>query len=412
MVTDTSAASGFPRVVTARDAASLTQSWLDGLLPVPKEIHLDLVPFLLQLCAQRIAFNTVLRRAPLPASPSLLGKLWRAWRATYRLDDWERHLNTVLLAPWRTALAGQAVVVIIDEHLIPYWGKITDQNRGEVRRSLAQGGTTYFYAYATAAVLWRGIRIQVAITRVREGESHAAVVSRLILRVQRLGPRVLAWVLDKGFFSTGVVAALRPLKQPYLIAAPRRGEKTGIAALLTQLEEKYGFQEEPPPDLIQEYTLSAMDKTIPDQATTVIIGWEPVKPEPKSQRQRTVNESKVKEGQKWRAIAWIGAGRNWTAKKARRMYAPRTGFESGYRLSKGCRGRTTSRDPAWRLFLFAVSLLLQNAWIWLITEGKQMLHRRWKRMRKRLPFIDVCAWIAHVMELRVGYRWHVDLPGV
>jgi hypothetical protein len=398
--------------VTAWQAARLTEAWLEDLLPKESAPATGLASFLLQLTAQRSTFRTVLRRARLPVSPSLLGKRWRQWRGSLSLDDWEQRLNQALQAPWRSALRGEAGVVIVDEHLVPYWGQVTSQNEGEVRRSLAQSGTTRFYLYATAAFLWRGIRIQLAATRVRAGESHAAVFARLAARVQSLGVRVLAWVMDKGFFSTAVVAEVRALHHPYLIAAPRRGEKEGIAALLTQLEEEYGFQEEPPPELTREYTLSSMDKSVSPQPTTVIIGWEEVKPAQQKRRQRTLRRSRGKEGQRWRAIAWIGGGRRWTAKRAQRIYAPRTGFESGYRLSKGSRGRTTSRDPKWRLFLFCMSLLLQNAWIWLMIEGKRTLHRRWKRFRNSLPFIDVCSWIAHVLELRVGYRWAVDLPGV
>lgn len=412
MATDTDCASRFLRVVTAADAARLTEAWLDGLLPRESDPPTGLASFLLQLTAQRTTFRTVLRRAVLPVSPSLLGKRWRQWRSSLSLDDWEQRLNTTLQAPWQSVLRGEPGVVIVDEHLVPYWGNVTSQNEGEVRRSLAQSGTTRFYVYATAALLWRGIRLQVAATRVRAGDSHAAAFARLAARVQSLGVRVLAWIMDKGFFSTAVVAEVRAFNQPYLIAAPRRGEKEGIAALLTQLEEEYGFQGERPPDLTREYTVSSMDKSVAPQPTTVIIGWEPVTPEPKKRRQRTLRRSPVKEGQRWRAIAWIGGGRRWTAKRAHRMYAPRTGFESGYRLSKGSRGRTTSRDPKWRLFLFCMSVLLQNAWIWLIIEGKRTLHRRWKRLRNYLPFIDVCSWIAHVLEQRVGYRWAVDLPGV
>lgn len=412
MAMDTSGASRFPRLVCAPDAARLTQAWLDGILPKESDPATGLPSFLLQLAAQRSTFRTVLRRAVLPVSPSLLGKQWRRWRCSLSLEEWEQRLNTALQAPWQSVVRGEAGVVIVDEHLVPYWGQVTSQNEGEVRRSRAQSGTTRFYVYATAAFLWRGIRIQIAVTRVREGESHAAVYARLAARVQRLGVRVLAWIMDKGFFSTAVVAAVRARDHPYLIAAPRRGEKEGIAALLTQLEEEYGFQVERPPELTREYTLSSMDKSVSPQPTTVIIGWEAVAAEPKKRRQRTLRRSPVKEGQRWRAIAWIGGGRRWTAKRAQRMYAPRTGFESGYRLSKGSRGRTTSRDPKWRLFLFYMSVLLQNAWIWLIIEGKRTLHRRWKRLRNYLPFIDVCSWIAHVLELRLGYRWAVDLPGV
>jgi hypothetical protein len=410
MATDTGSPVGFRRLLTAADAARLTRAWLAALLPAANDPATDLMPFLLQLAAQRTYFQTILRRARLAVSASLLGQRWRRWRAAHSLDAWEQRLDAALRAPWQAVLRGEAVVVIVDEHAVPYWGKISPTNDGEVRRSLAQSGTTRFFVYATAALLWRGIRLQVAVTRVRVGDSHAAVFARLHERVQTLGVRVVSWVMDKGFFGADVVAAVGD--EPYLIAAPRRGEKEGIAALLTQLEAQYGFREARPPDLQRAYTVTPRKKSHAPQSTTVIVGWEPVQPAPQRRRQGTLRRSTVKAGQRWRAIAWISGGRRWSAQRAQRLYAPRTGFESGYRLSKGSRGRTTSRDPKWRLFLFWLSLLLQNAWIWLLIEGKRTRQRHWKQLRKQLPFVDICSWIAHEMELRVGYRWAVDLPGV
>jgi len=60
-------------------------------------------------------------------------------------------------------------------------------------------------------------------------------------RVHTLGVRVVSWVMDKGFFGADVVAAVGD--EPYLIAAPRRGEKEGIAALLTQKGEPRKFSD-------------------------------------------------------------------------------------------------------------------------------------------------------------------------
>lgn len=413
MATDTQKASPFPRSLHACRAVQLVSAWLKSLFDPDTEAARAWRSLILELAAQRTSFQTVSRRAQeLPGSLSLLGKWWRTWRASHSLAEWEALLDAALRAPWERVLAGERVWVILDWHAVPYWGRLSPTLEGIVRRGLAQSGTTRFLVYASAALLWRGIRLQVAFTWVGTHEPQEAVTRRLVERVQRLGAFVLGWVMDKGFSTAGVVALLRQKEQPYLIAAPRRGEKQGIAALLKTAEATYGFQEAEPPPLTYDHVMTSMDNSVEPQPTTVIIGWEPVTAPQETRRQRTLRRSQTKPGQRWRAVAWVGGGRRWTTKKARRAYAPRTGFESGYRLSKGCRGRTSSRDPGWRLFLFGLSLLLQNAWIWLVIGGKRTLHRRWKVLRNSLPFIDFCYWMVRVLECDTGYRLSVDLPGV
>jgi hypothetical protein len=393
-------------------AVELMSRWLRSLFVPDAEATHPLRCLILELATQRTSYHTVSRRAQELPSLSLLGKWWRHWRNSHSLAAWEARLDAALRAPWERVLSGEPVWVILDWHSVPYWGRVPPELEAIVRRGPAQSGTTRFFVYASAALLWRGMRIQVAFTWVANQERQEAVTRRLLERVQGLGCSILGWVMDKGFYATAVVALLRQKEQPYLIAAPRRGAKQGIAALLTKAEATYGFQEAQPPPLTFEYAMTEMDKSVEPQPTTVILGWEPVAAPQEKRRQRTLRRSQTKPGQRWRAVAWVGGGRPWTTKKARRAYAPRTGFESGYRLSKGCRGRTSSRDPSWRLMLFGISLLLQNAWIWLVIGGKRTLHRRWKVLRNYLPFIDFCYWMVRVLEGETGYRLSVDLPGV
>jgi hypothetical protein len=412
MATDTRIPCSFPRRISAYHAASLTHRWIGTLLPAQSHWRTWLSALWRQLAAQRTSFAAVARRAEEFPSISLLEQRWRKWRRSQSFSQWETQIDAALCEPWRTVLHGEPVWLIADWHAVPYWGTVPAALAPHVRRGMPQSGTTRFFVYATLAVLWHGVRIQVALTEVGATDSQTDVVTRLWRRAQRLLLRPLGWILDKGFYCTGVVALLREQKQPYLIAAPRRGAKQGVAAVLERLEEQYGFQEEPPPDLTQVYEMHSLHQEVLPQETTLIIGWEPVSARPKQRRQRTVRRSAIQPGQKWRAVAWIGGGRHWTAQRAQRAYAPRTGFESGYRLSKACRGRSSSRDPAWRLLLVAMSLLLQNAWIWLLLEGKRTLHRRWKSLRDQLPFIDFCCWIVRFLEYDTRHRMDLDLPGV
>jgi hypothetical protein len=410
MSVDTAPASQFQRRLHDADAVHCTFAWLRRFFPPENASTSLLRSLILQLATRATSFHAVGQRALRRPSLSSLRKLWLTFRASHTLSDWETLLNDTLRDPWLPHLRGEEVQVIVDWHAVPYWGQVTPAIENEVRNGPAQNGTYHFFVYATVAVLWRGIRIQVALTRVAPHESQADVFRRLRLQVEPLHLVVLEWILDRAFYTAGVVAQLRETKQPYVIAAPRRGEKEGVAALLDTVEATYGFQEAHPPALTFDHTIHPMDKSIGPQPTRIVIGWEPVVAPKRKRRQRTRRQPKTKPNQRWRATGWACGGREWTEEAAKKAYAPRTGFESGYRQSKQCRGRTSSRDPKWRLFLFAISLLLTNAWIYLLIEGKRTSFRRWEELRGALAFIRMCHWIAAFLEKEVGQRTFVDLP--
>ena len=184
MAVDTPAQQKFPRTVTAGEAVRLVTVWLRQLLAPPLDLTELLTTLLLQLSCQRTSFQAVARRGLHLPSPSLLGKWWRQWRKTRTLDEWEAAFNATLRAPWREALRGEFVWFVADWHSVPYWGQASSALEHELRRGPAQRGTTHFFVYASVAVLWRGVRIQVGATRVGAGESQAAVFRRLHGQVQ------------------------------------------------------------------------------------------------------------------------------------------------------------------------------------------------------------------------------------
>jgi hypothetical protein len=511
MALDTSPARKFRRPINALGAARLLADWLRPVFGSSERAEIQSCLTQL-LSAQTGSFHTVARRAQFLPSPSVLNKLWRRWRASRTFQEWETAWDRALRAPWQTTLQGETVSLISDYHAVPYWGEVTTELADHVRRGPAANGTTHFLVYATVAAVWRGVRVQIGLTAVGRDDSVDAVLTRLWERIAPLQLRVLAWLLDRGFYAAGVVALHETHGVPYLIAVPRRGAKQGIAKILGDLEQQYGFLEARPPDQAREYTVEAMHRRIPPQTVPLIIGWEPVSPkeeqraqqeaaqaakqaakqaaqaakqqakqaaqaakqqakqaaqaakqaaqaakpvaqaarpaeptpaEPplpavaeaavaavtpveaaappavaeaaaptKPRRQRTLRRSKVQPGQKWRAVGWLGGGRNWTGKKAQRAYPSRNGIESSFRMAERIRGRTSCHDPGWRLSLFALSMLLQNAWVWLLTEGQRTLRRGWDRWRDKLPFMDFCAWIVRALEPRVGHRLAVVLPAM
>ena len=101
-----------------------------------------------------------------------------------QIDELERRLNRSLATKFPKALFRRSRMIAIDLTLIPYHGKpLLDKK--EIYRSQAKSGTTHFHAYATAAVVHKGHRYTLALTRVEYGEKMKDVVQRLLAIVRR-----------------------------------------------------------------------------------------------------------------------------------------------------------------------------------------------------------------------------------
>ena len=124
------------------------------------------------------------------------------------IDELERRLNLSLATELPKALLRKPRRIAIDLTLIPYHGRPLADKK-EVYRSAPKSGTTHFHAYATAAVVHKGHRYTLALTRVEHGEKMKAVVQRLLAIVRRRGVRVRFLLLDKGFFEPDFVTFCR-----------------------------------------------------------------------------------------------------------------------------------------------------------------------------------------------------------
>ena len=93
---------------------------------------------------------------------------------------------------------------------------------------------------------------------------------------------------------------------------------------------------------------------------------------------------------------------DWSNRQARRQYRRRFGIESSYRCAGVVRGWTTSKNPAYRFVLIAVSFVLLNVWVylrWLFTQVPRR-GRRWLDTR-RLELTRLAKFIVRALE--AGY---------
>jgi putative transposase len=271
-----------------------------------------------------------------------------------RLATLERRLDATLCHHLPRWLRRHAVDVAIDLHLIPYHGQ-PYRDDSELYHSKPKAGTSTFHAYATACVVHRGVRFNLALTVVANREPMTAVLERLLDRVAQRGVRIRLLLADRQFSTKAVIGLLQRRQVRFLMPLARHGR--------TPKPPTAGSS--PPPDrrtqprtprefLAQPVGCYEFDWGTAGAALrfTVVVAS-------KRYRERRSRKPRVR---KLIYAAWRVRG---TPKELRERYRKRFGIESSYRQLGQSRARTSSRDPRLRLLFVAVSLVLRNVWVWL-----------------------------------------------
>jgi putative transposase len=314
--------------------------------------------------------------------------LFKALLAT--LPDYaelQRRANRALAGSLPKALTKRKkrkrIRLAIDLTLIPYHGQ-PQADPKEVYRSKAKDGTSHFHAYASAYLVLEGQRFTVALTPVEKNEKMEVVVKRLLGLARQAGLRPTLLLLDRGFYSVGVIRYLQAARVPFLMPAIARGRKptqdrpaTGIRAF--QLLKKSGWG---------EHTLRDGKKR---QATVRIC----------------VSCGNYR-GQ-WKRngrFAWVYAFWGFQPGSVRWVadtYRLRFGIETSYRQMKQAHIKTCSRSPLLRFLFVALALLLRNVWVWFHWEVLSSLRRGRRRLNlQRLRFKTLLIWLYQVAVAVLG----------
>lgn len=263
---------------------------------------------------------------------------------TFRVQ--EQQINAALGSCIPTAMPRVGIETAIDFHDEPFYGKGAE-TRGVTVRGLAKKGTTHFVRIATAYVIWRQVRLTLALRFVLPGETTLETLQFLLQHLKKLGFSSKVLYLDKGFASTAILRYLTNRQQPAIIACPIRGKTAGIRALC------------------QGAGSYRTVHTFSDGTTATLALKASLVPDKTGKRHR-----------KW--LAFIVICLAWPVEKIYQEYRRRFGIECSYRMVRQVRATTTSRNPALRFFLLGIGLLLLNVWVFL----------RWEfaRLRARGPY--------------------------
>jgi putative transposase len=252
------------------------------------------------------------------------------------LRQQEAEFNAALVECIPRHMPRTGLEMAIDFHDEPYYGK-SEAVQTYTCRGEAHDGTTYFWRIASLYVMWRQVRLTLALTYVLPGESTLSILERLLKRREGLGIHCKVLYLDKGFCSGDIIAYLQDTTQPALIACPIRGKKGrgGTRALCTgrkAYRTSYTFTDGTTADLAVVPTLTRDKKT-------------------------------GKQQRDW--LVYVLIHLDWSARKAHQRYHRRFGIESSYRQLGQVRAFTNSRNVALRFFYLALALLLLNIWTFL-----------------------------------------------
>jgi hypothetical protein len=319
-------------------------------------------------------------RATLPAFGELQRRVARALAAS---------LPRVLKHPRRR----QRLRLAIDLTLIPYHGQ-PEADPKEIYRGQAKRGTSHFHAYASAYLVLHGQRYTVALLPVAKGEKMENVVFQLRELARKAGIRPKLLLLDRGFYSVGVIRHLQAARVPFVMPAIARGRKatkgkpaTGTRALASRKQSGWST-----------HTL----KDAMGRPATVTIGVHCGNYRGQWKRHGRFT---------WLYACWgiESKSTHWVAK----TYRQRFGIETSYRQMNEARIKTCSRSPGLRFLFVALALLLRNVWVWFHWEVLSG-HRRGRRRLhlERLPFKTLLSWLQAVAVAALGLCTDIETERV
>lgn len=292
-----------------------------------------LLDVLMKAASENISIDAACRDLENSASGNRVRELLNGQLNAEQLDQYEREINEALSSRLPQQLLSRPVEAAIDEHDEPFYGK-TAELRAFACRSKPKAGTSRFFRIISLYVIYREMRVTLAVAFVRPEDKTVAIVQRLLQCAEYLQVKIKVLYLDRGFCSGPVISYLQAVKQPAILACTIRG-KTGGTRQLCRGRKSYRTR----------YTFT--DGTTAEMAVVATLV-----PNKDKRRRR-----------KWMLFVVIGV--DWKPKTIYRRYRFRFGIETSYRILRRVRIKTTSRNPALRFFLFGFALLLVNIWAFL-----------------------------------------------
>ena len=290
----------------------------------------------------------------------------------------EQQVNQALVPGLPRRLWKSKLEIAIDLHDEPFYGQ-SPELLELTCRGPAHKGTTRFFRLVTAYLIFKDMRLTLALLFIRPEDKLPEIVAALLRRLRILGLKVKRLYLDKGFCSIPILRCIEKSGWSAILACPIRG-KTGGTRGLCQGNKSYRTQ----------HTFKSQE-TGSFTAPLAIV--------------RTFTSHKRTKRKKRRAtwLVYVVLNCNFGPKTVRKRYRKRFGIETSYRCMRKVRAWTTSRNGALRFLLLSLGFILTNLWIELLWRFCQLKHRGRRQIdTKRFELQRMLSFLNRAIEKIYG----------
>jgi Transposase DDE domain len=373
--------------LTAQDIRETMQDIGQEHLPLAADGYIStsamLYDVLMKAASDGISIDAACRDLEQSASGNTIRELLNEQLSVVRLRQHEDEINAALAARVPRQMQVCGVEAALDEHDEPFYGKTPLVQQYTVR-GRAKQGTTRFFRIISLYVIYRQVRLTLAVAFVLPAEKTVAVAgalrARLHHRVRALGVQMDVLYLDRGFCSGPVVAYLKEVNQPAILACTIRGKQGGTRQLCRGRKS-------------YRTTYTFTDGTTVEMAAVATL---------------VPGKDKLRR-RKW--LLYVVVGLDWKPKTVYRRYRTRFGIETSYRSLRRVRVKTTSRNPALRFFLLGFALLLVNLWAFLRWFVARIPGRGPHRVNPvRFQFQAFVCLLRRAIEQRYGVVMTIPIP--
>lgn len=234
--------------------------------------------------------------------------------------------------------------IAIDMHLIPRYDKTIDKH---ITRSKPKAGTCHFERYITIQCVVPECRLVIGHLQMPATAIIEVFVRKIIDFVQDIGIRLGTVMLDREFFTSGVIKTLDELNIKYLIPCVNTSSvKKAIEEFATSKRPR-----------VSKFVIKGTNTSAPYWITI-------------TKRTKSRKKSKSIHDE------YIGFATN-DPKINPNKYYRRWGIETGYRMIENARARTHSKNHVVRLLYFTYSTIMYNVWVMLNAILAHAVRTRW-----------------------------------
>ncbi|MBV7334525.1 hypothetical protein KFU94_41060 [Chloroflexi bacterium TSY] len=197
--------------LSAQDIRETMQSVSQEHLPLEASGYICtsemLYDVLMKAASENISIDAACRDLEQSASGNRIRELLNEQLDVEQLRQHERHINEALAARLPQQILSDSVEAAIDEHDEPCYAK-TDELRAYTCGSKPKAGTSRFLRIISLYVIYRQMRLTLAVAFVHPEDPSVAVVQRLLQCAERLNVQTDVLYMDRGFCSGAVICYL------------------------------------------------------------------------------------------------------------------------------------------------------------------------------------------------------------